>query len=76
MTKRTQTIILPGTIRDRCGQHAVSEDDHPQPQSDARLSKEAIIVNDALNTEEREILEKFEEDALCGLLPGLNVKWG
>ena len=34
--------------------------DYPQPEGDARLSEEAIIVSGQLNTEEQEILEQFE----------------
>ena len=46
------------------GRHEVPEDDHPQPEGDARPSEEAIIVSGELNTEEREILEQFERGEL------------
>ncbi len=39
-------------------------DDHTQSQGDPGLSEEAVIVNDQLSREEREILEKFERDEL------------
>ena len=37
---------------------------HPQPEGDAGLQEEEVIVKDQLNAEEREILEKFERDEL------------
>ena len=46
------------------GRYAVPEDDHPQSEGNAGLSEEEVIVSDQLNTEEREILEKFERGEL------------
>ena len=37
---------------------------HPEPKGDQALPDEATIVNDQLNTEEREILDKFERGEL------------
>ena len=42
----------------------VLEDHHPQSKGDETLREEAMIVSDQLNTEEREILEKFERGEL------------
>ena len=38
--------------------------DHPESKGDQALPEKAIIVNDRLTTEEREILEKFERGEL------------
>ena len=35
-----------------------------RPEADAILSEESAIVNDNLNAEERDILERFERDEL------------
>ena len=39
-------------------------DDHPERRGHTRVSREAIIVNDQLNPEDREILERFERGEL------------
>ena len=46
------------------------EDDHPQPEGDAGPSEEAIAMNDQLNREEREILEKFNQGELRSVIRG------
>lgn len=42
------------------GRHAFLEDHHPQSKGHETLREEAMIVNDQLNTEEREILQKYQ----------------
>ena len=51
-------------VRDRRGRQANPQDDHPESQGDQTLPEEAIIVKDQLNTDEREILKKFERGEL------------
>ena len=57
-------VPLPCSVRYDCGRHAIPEDDHPKPEGDTGLSEEARIVNDHLNAEDREIVEKFERGEL------------
>ena len=51
-------------FRDCDRRHPVLGDDYPQPQSDARLSEEAIFMSGPMGAEEQGILEKFERGDL------------
>ncbi|MXX77492.1 MAG: hypothetical protein F4Z33_00515 [Gemmatimonadales bacterium] len=52
------------TLGERDSRGPVGRRDHPQPEGDAGLPEEAIAMNDQLNREEREILEKFDRGEL------------
>ena len=68
-------VHSPRPFRNRDGRHAIPEDDHPQPQGDARLSEEAIIVKDKMSAEEREILDGFERGELRSAREELARRW-